>query len=51
MAIAGDHYAMPSPFQKKADRHLDGRVVIDDQDFRQDPSPNPAGIINGRLQE
>jgi hypothetical protein len=39
MAIAGNHHAVSGPFQKKADRRLHGRVVIDDQYFRQGPSP------------
>jgi hypothetical protein len=39
MAVVGNRYAMPTPFKKKADCHLHGGVVIDDQDFRQVPYP------------
>src|SRR5690349_18489482 len=35
MTVAGNHHTVPSPFQKKPDRHLHGRIVIDDQYFRQ----------------
>jgi hypothetical protein len=30
---------MPGPFQQQSDRHLHGRVVVDDQNLRQGPSP------------
>jgi hypothetical protein len=35
LAIAGNRHAVARPFQKQADRHLYGSVVVDDQDFRQ----------------
>jgi hypothetical protein len=33
---------MPGSFQQQTDCHLHGRVVIDDQNFCQDPFPKPG---------
>jgi hypothetical protein len=40
LAIASGHHAVSGPFERQTDCHLHSRVVIDDQYFRQVPSPD-----------